>query len=115
MRVLDEYEPKEATNLVTSSKYIRQVLEEFSDVMLEELPENLPMKRWVDHAIEMMPGVAPPTKAPYRMNHEELKELKVQLEELLAKGYIKPSKSSYGAPCPFCSQKGWDVEDVCGL
>jgi hypothetical protein len=45
MRVLDEYEPKEATNLVTSSKYIRQVLEEFSDVMLEELPENLPMKR----------------------------------------------------------------------
>jgi hypothetical protein len=49
------------------------------------------------------------------MNHEELKELKVQLEELLAKGYIKPSKSSYGAPCPFCSQKGWDVEDVCGL
>jgi hypothetical protein len=32
------------------------------------------------------------------MNHEELKELKVQLEELLAKGYIKPSKSPYGAP-----------------
>jgi hypothetical protein len=47
--------------------------------------------------MEVMPGVAPPAKAPYRMSHEELKELKVQLEKLLAKGYIKPSKSPYGA------------------
>jgi hypothetical protein len=66
--------------------------------MLEELPDELPPRKQVDHAIEMMPGVAPPAKAPYRMNHEELKEFKVQLEELLAKGYIKPSKSPYGAP-----------------
>jgi hypothetical protein len=52
-----------------------------------------------------MPGVEPPAKAPYRMSHEELKELKVQLEELLAKGYIKPSKSSYGAPVLFVHKK----------
>jgi hypothetical protein len=52
-----------------------------------------------------MPGVAPPAKAPYQMSHEELKELKVQLEELLAKGYIKPSKSPYGAPVLFVHKK----------
>jgi hypothetical protein len=52
-----------------------------------------------------MSGVAPPAKAPYRMNHEELKELEVQLEELLAKGYIKPSKSPYGAPVLFVHKK----------
>jgi hypothetical protein len=52
-----------------------------------------------------MPGVAPPAKAPYRMNHEELRELKVQLEELLARGYIKPSKSLYGAPVLFVPKK----------
>jgi hypothetical protein len=52
-----------------------------------------------------MPGVAPPAKAPYRMSHEELKELKVQLEELLAKGYIKPSKSPYGASVFFVHKK----------
>jgi hypothetical protein len=52
-----------------------------------------------------MLGVAPPAKAPYRMNHEELKELKVQLEELLTKGYIKPSKSPYGAPVLFVQKK----------
>ncbi len=105
MRVLDEFEPKEATNLVTSSKCIKQVLEELPDVMLEELPEHLPPRRRVDHAIEVMPRVAPLTKAPYRMSHEELKEFKVQLEKLLAKGYIKPSKSPYGAPILFVHKK----------
>jgi hypothetical protein len=39
------------------------------------------------------------------MSHEELKELKVQLEELLAKGYIKPSKSPYGALVLFVHKK----------
>jgi hypothetical protein len=101
MRVLDEFEPKETTNLVTSPKCIRQVLEEFLDVMPEELLENLPPRRRIDHVIEVMSRVAPPAKAPYRMSHEELKKLKVQLEELLAKGYIKPSKSPYGAPVLF--------------
>jgi len=52
-----------------------------------------------------MPGVAPPAKAPYRMSHEELKELKVQLEELLTKGYIKPSKSPYEALVLFVHKK----------
>jgi len=76
MRVLDEYEPKEAANLVTSPKCIKQVLDEFPNVM----PEDLPSRRRMDHVIEVMPKVAPPAKAPYQMNHEELKELKVQLE-----------------------------------
>ncbi len=77
MRVFDEFEPKEATNLVSSPKCVKQVLDEFLDVMPEELPNELPPKRQVDHAIEVMLGVAPPTKAPYQMSHEELKELKV--------------------------------------
>jgi len=105
MRVLDEYEPKEATKLVTSAKCIKQVLEEFPDVMPEELLEDLPPKRRIDHVIEVVPGVAPLVKAPYRMGHEELKELKVQLEELFAKGYIKPNKSPYGACVLFVHKK----------
>jgi hypothetical protein len=73
--------------------------------MPEELPDELPSKRQVDHAIEVMLRVAPPSKAPYRMSHEELKKLKVQLKELLAKGYIKPSKSPYGEPVLFVHKK----------
>jgi len=48
------------------------------------------------------------------MNHEELKELKVQLEELLAKGYIKPNKSPYGAPILFVHKKDGTLK-MCGL
>jgi hypothetical protein len=72
---------------------------------LEDLPKDLPPKRRVDHAIEVMLEVAPFAKAPYRMSHEELKKLKVQLEKLLAKGYIKSSKSPYGAPVLFVHKK----------
>ncbi len=69
------------------------------------MPDELPPRRQVDHVIEVMLGVATPTKAPYQMSHEELKELKVQLEELFAKGYIKPSKSPYGVPIFFVHKK----------
>jgi hypothetical protein len=105
MHVLNEFEPKEATNLVSLLKYVKKVLDEFSNVIFEELPYELPLKRQIDHATEVMVGVAPPAKAPYGMNHKKLKEIKVQLEELLAKGYIKPSKSPYGALALFVHKK----------
>jgi hypothetical protein len=69
--------------------------------MPKELPENLPLRRQVNHAIEVMLRVTPPAKAPYRMSHEELKEFKVQLEELFAKCCIKP----YGALVLFVHKK----------
>jgi hypothetical protein len=105
MCVLYEFEPKEITNLVSFPKCIERILDEFLDVMLEELPDESPPKRQIDHAIEVMPRMALPAKAPYRMSHEELKELKVQLEVLFAKGYIKLSKSPYGAPVLFVHNK----------
>jgi hypothetical protein len=71
----------------------------------EELPKDLPPKRPVDDVIKVMPGVAPPAKVPYQMSHEKLKERKVQLEELLKKRYIKPTKSPYGAPVLFVHKK----------
>jgi len=74
MCVLDEFEPKEATNFVSLPKRVKQVLDEFMDVMPKELSDELPSKRQVDHVIEVMLGVAPFAKAPYRMSHEELKE-----------------------------------------
>jgi hypothetical protein len=45
MRVLDEVKPKEDTNLVSSPKCIKGILDEFLDVMLKELPNKLPPKR----------------------------------------------------------------------
>jgi len=75
------------------------------DVLNTELLDVLPLEREVDHKIEVVPGSQSPSKAPYRLNQRELKELKKQLNELLAKGYICKSKSPYGAPILFVDKK----------
>ena len=63
------------------------VMKDFLDVFLEELP-GIPPVREVDLSIEILPGTAPTSRAPYRMAPTELKELKIQVQELLDKGFI---------------------------
>ena len=77
---------------------IRAVLDEFSDVFVDELPNELPPKRDVDHAIELEEGARPWSQQPYRMSLAEKQELLRQLKQLLAAGLIRPSKSPWGAP-----------------
>ena len=66
------------------------VVNEFLDVFSEDLP-GLPQDREIEFVIDLLPGTAPISKAPYRMAPSELKELKVQLQELLEKNFIGPS------------------------
>ncbi|KAJ4958317.1 hypothetical protein NE237_025428 [Protea cynaroides] len=66
------------------------VVRDYPDVFPEELP-GLPPDRATEFVIDLIPGAAPVSKAPYRMAPTELKELKVQLQELLDKDYIRPS------------------------
>ena len=80
------------------------VVREFPDVFLEELP-FIPLEREVDLAIEIVPGTVPMSRAPYRMALTELKELKSQLQELLDKGFIRPTVSPWGAPVLFVKKK----------
>ena len=56
-------------------------------------------------SIEILPGTAPTSRVPYRMAPTELKELKIQLQELLDKGFIRPSVSPWGAPVLFVKKK----------
>jgi hypothetical protein len=80
------------------------VVREFPDVFPEDLP-GLPPDREVEFSIDLVPGTAPISKAPYRMAPAELKELKGQLEELLDKGFIHPSASPWGAPVLFVKKE----------
>ena len=70
----------------------------------EDLP-GLPPDREIEFVIDLVPGTAPILKAPHRMAPTELKELKVQLQELLDKGFIRPSFSPWGAPVLFVKKK----------
>jgi hypothetical protein len=76
---------------VASTLDIRTV-SEFLDVFPEELP-GLPPDREIEFVIELVLGTAPIFKRPCRMAANQLAELKGQLQELLDKGYIRPSAS----------------------
>ena len=80
------------------------VVKEFPDVFPEEL-ESLPPERAMEFKIDLVPGAAPVSKTPYRMAPAELKELKVQLQDLLERGFIIESDSPWGAPVLFVKKK----------
>ncbi|XP_073152036.1 uncharacterized protein [Henckelia pumila] len=80
------------------------VVQEFPDVFPEELPGVIP-DREVEFEINLVPGDAPISKAPYQMAPAELKELKEQLQELLDKKQIRPRASPWGAPVLFVKKK----------
>ena len=77
---------------------------EFADVFPEKLP-GLPPVKEVEFGIDLIPGTAPISIAPYRMAPTELKELKSQLQELTDKGFVRPSFSPWGAPVLFVKKK----------
>eukprot|EP00253_Pinus_taeda_P003746 PITA_03746 len=88
----------------TASLNYIPIIREFTDVFPEEIP-GLPPRRNIDFTIELVPSVAPVSRAPYRMSVPELTELKMQLQELLDKDYIRPSVSPWGAPVLFVKKK----------
>jgi hypothetical protein len=77
---------------------------EFPDVFSKDLSDMPP--NWdVEFIIELQPGMTPISRRPYKMTPKELVELKVQLNELLGKGYICPISSPWGCPALFVKKK----------
>ncbi|GJY08421.1 putative reverse transcriptase domain-containing protein [Tanacetum coccineum] len=76
----------------------------FPEVFPEDLP-SLPPTRQVEFQINLITGVAPVARAPYRLAPSEMKELSYQLQELSDKGFIRPSSSPWGAPVLFVKNK----------
>ncbi|GJR98060.1 putative reverse transcriptase domain-containing protein [Tanacetum coccineum] len=80
------------------------VICDFPKVFPRELP-RLPPPRQVEFRIDLIPGATPVARAPYRLAPSEMKGLLVQLQELLEKGFIRPSSSPWGAPVLFVKKK----------
>jgi hypothetical protein len=77
---------------------------EFPDIFLEDLP-GLPPERDGEFVIKLKPSTAPVSRRSYRMPPNELAELKIQLQDLLEKGFIRPSSSPWGCPAIFVKKK----------
>ena len=74
------------------------------DVFLDEQP-GLPPQRVVDFGIKLHPSTLPISMTLHRMASVDLQELRVQLQELLDKGFIRSSTSPWGAPVLFAKKK----------
>ena len=96
LRTIASVQPRSSTVL--------DVVGEFPDVFPSVLP-GLPPDRELEFIIDLVPGAAPISKAPYRLAPLLMEELKSQLKELLGLGFVRPSLSPWGAPVIFVSKK----------
>ncbi|XP_024990677.1 uncharacterized protein LOC112524966 [Cynara cardunculus var. scolymus] len=80
------------------------VVRNYPEVFLDDL-SGLPPSRQVEFRIDLVPGAAPVAKAPYRLALAEMQELSGLLQELLNKGFIRPSSSPWEAPILFVKKK----------
>ncbi len=93
------------TRALMSHPLMEHILLRYADVFPAELPKGLPPARDIDHRIDVLTNSEPPSKPTYRFSPRENDELKRQLTDLFAKGFIQPSKSPYGAPVLFVRKK----------
>jgi hypothetical protein len=77
---------------------------DYPDVFPDDLP-GMPPDRDIEFVTELQPGTTPISKRAYRMPPKELAVLKNQLQELLDKGFIRPSSSPWGCPALFVKKK----------
>ena len=89
------------------------LLNEYRDVLPQELPQSLPPERSINHDIDLVPGSSPPSRAPYRLSKPFMDELQKQITALLERGFIEPSKSPFGAPVFFVKKADGSLRLVC--
>ncbi|GBG81893.1 hypothetical protein CBR_g34076 [Chara braunii] len=86
---------------------ITKLLDAYGDVF--EAPHGVVPDRPIRHEIILEVGAVPPRGCIYRMSEEELSVLRAQLDDLLEKGWIRPSSSPYGALVLFVRKKNKDL------
>ena len=85
---------------------IQELLKEFKDIVVDNLPDKFPPKRSISHHIDFIPGSSLPNKAAYRMSPKDNEEIRKQVQKLLDKGLIRESLSPCAAPTVLAPKKG---------
>eukprot|EP00253_Pinus_taeda_P022420 PITA_22420 len=85
---------------------VQRLLQDFGDIVVDDLPDELPPRRGISHCIDFIPGASLPNKAAYRMSPKDHEEIRKQVQELLDKGLIRESMSPCAIPTVLAPKKG---------
>jgi hypothetical protein len=87
----------------------QKLLDNFADIVVDELPNSLPPIKSISHHIDLIPGEILLKKASYRLTPQENEEVKIQVKELLEKGLVRESLSPCVVPTVLSPKKdgGW--------
>eukprot|EP00253_Pinus_taeda_P006938 PITA_06938 len=85
---------------------VQRLLQDFGDIVVDDLPDELPPRRGISHCIDFIPGASLPNKAAYRMSPKDHEEIRKQVQELLDKGLIRESMSPCVVPTVLAPKKG---------
>jgi hypothetical protein len=77
---------------------VQELLDEFDDIMVDEIPHSLPPIRSIRHHIDLIRGESLPNKAAYILTPQDNEEVKEKFQELLDKGLIRESLSLCPVP-----------------
>jgi hypothetical protein len=99
------------TNLDDFPTEVKSMLDEFVNIIVDELPNSLPPVRSIIHHIDLIPGESFPNKATYILTPQENEEIKKQVQESLDKGLVKEIPSSCLVPTMLNPKKhgGWHM------
>jgi hypothetical protein len=88
---------------------VQELLEEFANIVVDEIPCSLPPMRSLSHHIDLIPGASLPKKSTYRLTPQENEEVKRQVQELLDKGLVRERLIPCAVPTILSSKKdgGW--------
>jgi hypothetical protein len=85
---------------------VQKLLDEYVDIVVDDLPDELPPIRSISHHIDLIPGASLPNKAAYRMTPAENAEISRQVQQLLDKGLVRESLSPCAVPTVLSPKKG---------
>jgi hypothetical protein len=93
----------EQTTTIEIPEPIKQLLSHYPHLFSK--PHDLPPKRTVDHAIDLVPGAPPFRLRPYRYTPQQKDEIEKQIQEMLDSGIVQQSSSPFASPVLLVKKK----------